>query len=281
MSVPVVPPFVSADRLATASPPPVLVDLRWSLDGSLGRDDYLARHLPGAVYLDLDTVAAGAPTPAGGRHPLPDPELFATRLGELGIAADDPVVAYDQGPGFIAARLVWMLRAIDQPAAVLEGGLAGWPGPVDTGEVTRPPVVRAVRDWPIDRLADADLTASIAARDDGVVLDAREPARFAGETEPVDPRPGHIPGAVNLPVTDNLDAAGRLEARDVLAQRYGSVGALEAGEVIAYCGSGVAACHDLLVLEELGVHGRLFAGSWSAWSADPQREAEDIPPPAP
>lgn len=273
MSVSAVPAFVSADRLATLSPPPVLVDLRWSLDGSLGRADYVARHLPGAVYLDLDTVAAGPPTPACGRHPLPDPAAFAASLGELGIGWDDPVVAYDQGPGVIAARLVWMLRVIDQPAAVLEGGLAGWTGAVEAGEVTRTPVVRAARDWPVDRLADADLTASIAARRDGVVLDAREPARFAGETEPVDPRPGHIPGAVNLPVTDNLDVAGRLEARDVLSQRYGATGALEAGEVVAYCGSGVAACHDLLVLEELGIHGRLYPGSWSAWSADPQREA--------
>ena len=273
MSVSAVPAFVSADRLATLSPPPVLVDLRWSLDGSLGRADYVARHLPGAVYLDLDTVAAGPPTPACGRHPLPDPAAFAASLGELGIGWDDPVVAYDQGPGVIAARLVWMLRVIGQPAAVLEGGLAGWAGAVEAGEVTRTPVVRAERDWPVDRLADADLTASIAARRDGVVLDAREPARFAGETEPVDPRPGHIPGAVNLPVTDNLDVAGRLEARDVLSQRYGATGALEAGEVVAYCGSGVAACHDLLVLEEFGIHGRLYPGSWSAWSADPQREA--------
>lgn len=273
MSVAAIPAFVSADRLATVSPAPVLVDLRWSLDGSLGRDDYLARHLPGAVYLDLDTVAAGAPTPEGGRHPLPDPEAFAASLGQLGVADGDLVVAYDQGPGVIAARLVWMLRVIGQPAAVLEGGLAGWTGPIEAGEVTRTPVVRAARDWPVDRLADADLTASIAARHDGAVLDAREPARFAGETEPVDPRPGHIPGAVNLPVTDNLDAAGRLEARDVLSQRYAATGALEAGEVVAYCGSGVAACHDLLVLEELGVHGRLYPGSWSAWSADPKREA--------
>ncbi|MCA1784229.1 MAG: sulfurtransferase [Intrasporangiaceae bacterium] len=273
MSVTAVPPFVSADWLAAATPPPVLVDLRWSLDGSLGRRDYLERHLPGAVYLDLDTVAAGPPTAAGGRHPLPDPAAFAASLGELGIGQDDPVVAYDQGPGVIAARLVWMLRAIGQPAAVLEGGLAGWSGPVEAGQVTRTPVVRAVCDWPADRLADADLTARVAARPDGVVLDARDAVRFSGEREPIDPRPGHIPGAVNLPVTDNLDAAGRLLVRAALSERYASTGALEADEVVAYCGSGVAACHGLLVLEELGVHGRLFPGSWSAWSADPGREA--------
>ena len=273
MPVTAVPPFVSADWLAAAIPPPVLVDLRWSLDGSLGRSDYLDGHLPGAVYLDLDTVAAGPATPAGGRHPLPDPSAFAASLGELGIGQDDPVVAYDQGPGVIAARLVWMLRAIGQPAAVLEAGRAGWTGPVEAGQVTRTPVVRAARDWPVARLADADLAASVAARDDGVVIDARDAARFAGDREPVDVRPGHIPGAVNVPVTDNLDAGGHLRVRAALSERYASTGALEADEVVAYCGSGVAACHGLLVLEELGVHGRLFPGSWSAWSADPEREA--------
>lgn len=273
MAIAAVQPFVSADWLAGATPPPVVLDLRWALDGSLGYDDYLAGHLPGAVYLDLDTVAAGAPTPAGGRHPLPDPQAFASAVGELGVGDADVVVAYDQGPGVIASRIVWMLRAIGQPAAVLDGGLAGWTGPVEVGPVTRTPVTRTVRDWPVDRLADGDLTASIAGRADGAVLDARDPARFAGRTEPVDPRAGHIPGAVNLPVTDNLDGSGRLRDRAALAQRYAAAGALDAGEVVAYCGSGVAACHDLLVLEQLGIQGRLFPGSWSAWSADPRREA--------
>lgn len=273
MAIAAVPPFVSADWLAAATPPPVLLDLRWALDGSLGRDDHLARHLPGAVYLDLDTVAAGAPTPAGGRHPLPDPQVFASTVGELGVGDDDVVVAYDQGPGVIASRIVWMLRAIGQPAAVLDGGLDGWTGPVEAGPVTRTPVTRVVRDWPVDRLADGDLTASVAGRDDGVVLDARDPARYAGRTEPVDPRAGHIPGALNLPVTDNLDGSGRLRDRATLSERYEATGALDAVEVVAYCGSGVAACHDLLVLEELGIRGRLFPGSWSAWSADPRREA--------
>jgi thiosulfate/3-mercaptopyruvate sulfurtransferase len=267
------PPFITAEQLAHLPEPVVLVDLRWSLDGSLGREDHRQRHLPGAVYLDLDTVAAGPPTTAGGRHPLPDPIDFATALGELGIADGDVVVAYDQGPGVIASRLVWMLRAIGQPASVLDGGLAAWTGPVESGPVNRAPVTRTPRAWPVDRLADADLTAAIAGRADGVVLDARDAARFAGEVEPVDPRPGHIPGAVNLPVTDNLDGSGRLRDRASLSQRYEAIGALDAGEVVAYCGSGVAACHDLLVLEELGIRGRLFPGSWSAWSADPQRDA--------
>lgn len=268
-----VPAFVTPAWLADPPEPPVLADLRWSLDGRVGRADHRREHLPGAVYIDLDTVVAGPPTPTGGRHPLPTPEAFAAALGAHGIPDDALVVAYDQGPGVIAARLVWMLRAIGQPAAVLQGGLAAWDGPTEAGEVTRDPVSRRVRAWPAERLADADLTAELARRADAVVIDARDPDRFAGNDEPVDPRPGHIPGAVNLPATGNLEAAGTLRPAATLRDRYAEVGALDATEVVAYCGSGVTACHDLLVLEDLGVRGRLFPGSWSAWSADPAREA--------
>lgn len=274
-----VPAFVTAAWLADPPEPPVLVDLRWALDGSIGRADHQRGHLPGAVYLDLDTVAAGPPTPLDGRHPLPSPEAFAAALGAHGIPDDALVVAYDQGPGMIAARLVWMLRGIGQPAAVLEGGLAAWDGPTEPGEVTRAPVTRRVRPWPAERLADAELTAALATRSDAVVLDARDAERFAGISEPVDPRPGHIPGAVNLPAAGNLGAAGALLPAEVLRGRYAEVGALDATEVVAYCGSGVTACHDLLVLEDLGVRGRLFPGSWSAWSADPAREAASGPTP--
>lgn len=267
------PPFVSASWLEAHLDEVVVADLRWSLDGSEGPATYRERHLPGAVYVDLDTVAAGPPTASEGRHPLPGPEHFAQALGELGIGEDAPVVAYDQGPGAIAARLVWMLRAIGQPAGVLEGGLAGWSGPTETGEATRTAVTRTPVPWPRDRLADADRTAASALRDGAVVLDARDPERYRGESEPVDARPGHIPGAANLPFTDNLEADGRLRSAAELRERYGAVGALDADEVIAYCGSGVTACHDLLVLEQLGRPGRLYPGSWSAWSQDEARAA--------
>lgn len=272
-----VPAFVTAAWLADPPEPPVLVDLRWSLDGSVGRADHVREHLPGAIYIDLDTVVAGPPTPLTGRHPLPNPEAFAAALGAHGIPDEALVVAYDQGPGVIAARLVWMLRVIGQPAAVLEGGLAAWDGPTEAGEVAPSAVSRRVRAWPIERFADADLTAELAGRADAVVVDARDPDRFAGITEPVDPRPGHIPGAVNLPATSNLGADGTLLPSEVLRGRYAGVGALAAREVVAYCGSGVTACHDLLVLEDLGIRGRLFTGSWSAWSADPAREVATGP----
>jgi thiosulfate/3-mercaptopyruvate sulfurtransferase len=275
-----IPPFVDATSLERIDGEVVLADVRWSLDGSEGYDTYLERHLPGAVYIDLDSVLAASPTAAEGRHPLPSPETFARGLGAAGLSEDEVVIAYDQGPGAIAARLVWMLRVIGQPAAVLDGGLAAWKGAVESGETTRPAVRRRVRPWPQERFADADLTATLARSSDAVVLDARDPARYRGDLEPIDARPGHVPGAVNQPFADNVDPEGRLRPVDELSDRYGRLGAIHADEVVAYCGSGVTACHDLLVLEHLGAEaGRLYPGSWSAWSADPTRQAATGPQP--
>ncbi len=273
------PPFVDASWLDARLGAVALADVRWSLDGSEGHHTYLQGHLPGAVYVDLDTVLAAPPSPEAGRHPLPTPAAFAAGLGAAGIGEDETVIAYDQGPGAIAARLVWMLRVIGQPAAVLDGGLTGWPGEVVAGEVTRPPVTRRPRPWPADRLADAELTAQLARDPDAVVVDARDPARYRGDDEPIDPRPGHVPGARNRPFTGNLDAAGRLRPIDELRARFAEVGALDAEEVVAYCGSGVTACHDVLVLERLGRTARLFPGSWSAWAADERRASALGPDP--
>jgi thiosulfate/3-mercaptopyruvate sulfurtransferase len=251
----------------------VLADVRWALDGSQGRAQHLAATVPGAVFVDLDTDLAAPPSVAGGRHPLPDPETFATTLGRLGIRGTDPVVAFDQGPGTIAARLVWMLRAIGQPAAVLDGGLAAWPEPLVPGGARRPPVDRSAVPWPDSRLVDADVLAALLADDAVVLLDARDPVRYRGEHEPVDPRPGHVPGAVNLP-TSALVREGGLAPADELRRRCAAVGVSGEEEVVVSCGSGVTACFDALVLEQLGIgRVRLFPGSWSAWSADPRRPA--------
>lgn len=267
------PPPIVDGAWVRARPAVVLADVRWSLDGSHGRDGYLEGHLPGAVFVDLDTVLAGPPSPTDGRHPLPSPETFARELGRLGIGADAVVVGYDQGPGTAAARLVWLLRAIGQPATLLDGGLAGWPPEeLEAGEVRRPPVQRHPVPWPADRLVDTDQVERLRHRPTTVLLDAREPARYRGEHEPLDPRAGHVPGARNLPTSAN-HADGRCRSDDELRASYAEVGALDAEEVVVYCGSGVTACHDLLVLEHLGVRGRLFPGSWSAWSADPDRPA--------
>jgi thiosulfate/3-mercaptopyruvate sulfurtransferase len=267
------PPFVPTTWVADHLDEVVLADVRWSLDGREGRDTYLAGHLPGAVFVDLDRVLADPPSPARGRHPLPSPERFAAGLGELGIGHDEVVVAYDQGPGTVAARLVWMLRVLGQPAAVLDGGLANWDGPVEAGEVRPLPVRRRAVPWPAQRLADTELVDRLRTAPDALVVDARDPARYRGEFEPVDARPGHIPGAANLPASANVDDGARLLDPGELRRRYEEAGAMDASEVVTYCGSGVNAAHDLLVLESLGVHGRLYPGSWSAWSADPDRPA--------
>ncbi len=185
------------------------------------------RVVAGAVVVDRDRDLAAAPTDAGGRHPLPEPEAFAASLGNAGIAADDTVVAYDNGDGSIAARLVWMLRALGQPAALLDGGLAHWPGETSPDASTRPPVEVAPRPWPADRIATIDEVASAVA--EGVpVVDARSPERWRGEVEPLDPVAGRIPGSVNVPFTDNLDAEGRFRDPAALRALYEAVGCKQA-----------------------------------------------------
>jgi thiosulfate/3-mercaptopyruvate sulfurtransferase len=268
----VLPPFVTVDEVGSLDDPaPVLVDVRWSLDGSEGHHTYLDGHLPGAVFVDLDADLSGDPSPRTGRHPLPTPEAFAAALGARGIADDDRVVAYDAAGGTVAARLVWLLRAAGADAALLDGGLGAWSGPLERGEVTRPPVSRAVRPWPAQLLADADDVADAGSAGDGsVVVDAREPARYRGEVEPVDARAGHVPGAVNLP-TSSLLEGGALRPVGAVRELATAAGIAADAEVIAYCGSGVTACFDLLALETVGVRGRLYAPSWSAWAADPAR----------
>jgi thiosulfate/3-mercaptopyruvate sulfurtransferase len=266
-------PFMTTAEVLATSEEVVLADVRWSLDGSQGRAEHLAATIPGAVFVDLDGDLAAPPSPEDGRHPLPEPAAFAAALGRLGIGDDDRVVAFDQGPGTIAARLVWMLRAIGRPAAVLDGGLAAWPEPLALGGARRPPVRRSVAPWPADLLADTDLVARLLAEDAAVLLDAREPARYRGEREPVDARPGHVPGAVNLP-TSALSRDGRLALPAELRRQVEAVGVTGTEQVIASCGSGVTACYDALVLEQLGIDRvRLYPGSWSAWSADPARPA--------
>lgn len=266
------PPFVSAATVAALGDRVTLADVRWSLDGREGHATYLEGHLPAAVHVDLDRDLSGPASPGAGRHPLPSPEAFATALGRRGIADDVPVVAYDTLGGAVAARLVWLLRAIGQPAAVLDGGLAAWPGPQERGEVEPVPVTRAVTPWPAARLVDADAVAALAAGPaaDGVLVDVRAPERFRGDLEPVDPRAGHVPGARNVPVGDHLEG-GRLRDPASLRERYARAGALADRDVAVACGSGVNACLGLLALETLGVEGRLFAPSWSGWSSDPTR----------
>jgi thiosulfate/3-mercaptopyruvate sulfurtransferase len=268
-------PLAAGDELARLldDPAVVVADVRWYLDGRSGRAAYEAGHVPGAVFVDLDTVLAAAPETGAGRHPLPDPGTFAGALGRLGIGADAFVVAYDDAGGTIAARLWWMLRAVGQDAAVLDGGLAAWPGPLETGpgrgEGDRRTVARALVPWPDGLVADGDAVAAMSeGRAPGVLLDARARPRYAGEVEPVDPRAGHIPGARSLPAAELLDpATGRFLSPSELRARFEAyVPAADDAPPVAYCGSGVTACHTLLALEVAGIQGgRLYPGSWSAW----------------
>ena len=264
-------PFVDAAWLAGHREDVVLADVRWYLDGRSGRDEYEAGHLPGAVFVDLDAYLASPPSPDTGRHPLPDPEVFARGMGEAGIGDDSTVVAYDDAGGVVAARLVWLLRALGADAALLDGGLAAGDGPLETGPASATAADFTARPWPADRLAGID-----ELHDGGrILLDARDRNRFSGEFEPVDPRPGHIPGARNLPARETLDG-GRLLPRDVLRAQLAEAGVDADSEVVASCGSGVNACHTLLVLEALGLPpGRLFPGSYSQWSNSDRPVATD------
>ncbi|MGW7019142.1 sulfurtransferase [Streptomyces decoyicus] len=275
--------IITATELASelAQPTaPVLLDVRYQLGGPPGRPVYEAGHVPGAVYVDLESELASPPGP-GGRHPLPDLDVFADAMRTAGVRADRPVVAYDGGQGWAAARVWWLLRWTGHPdVRVLDGGLAAWQasgGELSVGQ----PVPRAGDFTPVPGglpLLRADDAASLARR--GVLLDARAAERYRGEVEPIDKVAGHIPGAVSAPTTENVVEGGTV-FRDAseLAKRFASLGATADAEVGVYCGSGVSAAHQVLALAVAGVPAALYVGSWSEWSADPSRPVATGPQP--
>jgi thiosulfate/3-mercaptopyruvate sulfurtransferase len=252
-----------------------IADVRWYRGEPSGREAHRAGHIPGAVWVDADRDLAGPATPEGGRHPLPAPERFAAAMAALGIGDRDAVVAYDDASGSIAARLWWMLRAVGVEAAVLDGGLQAWRGPLETGAPDPAPATFAPRRWPARSIVDTAAIEQLRRDPDALVLDARAAARFTGEIVEIDPRGGHIPGARSAPWSDNVEpASGRLHDATELRRRYEAKGAGDAATVVTYCGSGITACHDLLALAVAGFEdGVLYPGSWSAWSADPERPA--------
>ena len=279
------PPIVDADwlRERLASDPTVRIcHVGSTMAGPEPTNDFEHRHLPAARFVSLDDALAAPPSGTAGRHPLPSPADFARALGDLGIADDATVVAYDDRGGAFAGRLVWMLRIIGQRAAVLDGGIGGWVAEsnddVEHGPVEPTPVVRTAHDWPLDALADAiDVAKHLA--DDGVVIDSRDPARYAGEIEPIDAVAGHVPGAINLLFNDNLDADGRFRAADELRARFAPIVGGDSRPIV-YCGSGVTACHNALALEHTGLGlPRVYVGSWSGWTADPDRPVATGPNP--
>lgn len=261
-------PVVSAEWLSEhlGAHDLVVVDCRWSLDGGPGLDAYEVGHIPSAVFADLDVDLSAPPSVDGGRHPLPTPDAFAAAMARLGVGDQSRVVAYDDAGGVIAARLWWMLDALGRDAAVLDGGLGAWEGPLASGAVTVAPATFTAAPWPEDRIiSKGDLAASL---DEGlVILDARALDRYA-HGGAVDPRPGHVPTARNAPAGANL-AHGRFRAAGELVDHYAAVGVDDSAAVVAYCGSGVTACADLIGLRLAGLpDARLFVGSWSAWGAD-------------
>ena len=264
-----VTPLVDVPWLA-AHPQARIVDLRWSPRGPAAIELFRKGHIPGAVCADLDRDLARPGGP--GRHPFPPPEDFAALLGRLGISEDTHVVVYDDSTGSVAARLWFMLRVHGhERASVLDGGLRAWTEAghaLATGDAQVSPVPpRALR---LDAARIVDRQA-VAARGPGaLLLDARAPERYRGEVEPIDRVPGHIPGAVNAPFSANLGPDGRFRPAAELRALYAALGADSAASVIASCGSGVTACHDLLALELAGLPGaKLYTGSWSDWSHDP------------
>ncbi|MEU7282344.1 sulfurtransferase [Streptomyces sp. NPDC045431] len=267
-------PIISATELATeiAGPrPPVLLDVRWQLGGPPGHPAYEAGHIPGAVYVDLETELAGKPGPGGrgGRHPLPDVAEFGAVMRRAGVSASSRVVAYDGGQGWAAARAWWLLRwAGHTDVRVLDGGLAAWRGELSTATPT--PSVGDFTPRPgALPLLDADGAAALART--GLLLDARAAERYRGDVEPIDPVGGHIPGAASAPTTENVDGEGRFLPAEALAARFKTLGATDAPQVGVYCGSGVSGAHEVLALELAGIQAALYAGSWSDWSSDPAR----------
>jgi thiosulfate/3-mercaptopyruvate sulfurtransferase len=266
-------PLVSCDWLYDHVGDVRVVDARFYLDGRDAQAAYEAGHIPGAVRADLDRDLAGPPVEFLGRHPLPAPEQFAATLSRLGIAHDSDVVVYDDASGSIAGRLWWMLDAIGVQAAVLDGGIDAWPGPLSLEPVVPEPAEFAARGWPEERFAGADEVARAGSDPHELLLDARAHARFTGEeSSPLDPRPGHIPGARSAPWAGNVDGeSGRMLPVAELRARFADLGA-EGRHVVVSCGSGVTACHDLLALRLAGFDDvALYTGSFSGWSSDPAR----------
>jgi thiosulfate/3-mercaptopyruvate sulfurtransferase len=262
-------PLITVEDLDNP-PTQTLLDVRWQLADGPQPDLYASGHIPGAMFVDLERDLA-APPGRRGRHPLPAAEDFERAMRAVGVTDDRPVVVYDDANGLPAARAWWLLRYFGhEHVALLDGGLAAWlaagrplhqgqEAPSEPGDFTARPGAMPV--------IDADQAAQLARS--GVLIDARAPERYRGETEPMDPVAGHIPGARNRPMADNLDASGRFRPRAELAEELAELAGTEVG---AYCGSGITAAHTVLTLELAGVGvAALYPGSWSEWVTDPDR----------
>jgi thiosulfate/3-mercaptopyruvate sulfurtransferase len=269
---------VSAADLLWAGERAVLLDVRWALGDDRGREKYLGGHLPGAVFVDLETELADPPSPAQGRHPLPSLQRLQASARRWGIRDGDPVVAYDATGGLAAARAWWLLRWGGlTDVRLLDGGLDAWVGAGggrETGDVVPEPgdVTLSGGGMPVLSIDEA----AVLPTSGGVLLDARAGERYRGEVEPIDPRAGHVPGAVSAPTTENL-TDGRFRSAAELADRFAEMGAVPGATVGVYCGSGVTAAHEVAALAHAGIEAALWPGSWSQWSNDAGRPAANGP----
>ncbi|WP_211218597.1 sulfurtransferase [Jonesia quinghaiensis] len=286
--------FITADDLRTAveTQPTTLriLDVRWQLGNTSGRNDYEEQHIPGALFADLDTQLAAPASPEAGRHPLPSLHALTDSVRCWGITHDHTVVVYDAVGGLSAARAWWLLRwAGITDVRILDGGLPAWVsagGPVASGNETTTPTDI---DLTAGHLPTITMDEAEGFPEHGILLDARAPERYAGTHEPIDPRPGHIPGALNTPTAHFLNSDGQIlpsvELIDILADtgvldpdqaEDDSEGLVATSDqpVAVYCGSGVTASHAIAVLASLGIEAALYPGSWSQWSQDHTRPAE-------
>lgn len=272
--------IISADTLQEQlkNPQWAIVDCRFYLqEPERGYQEYLDSHIPGAIYINLDKDLSGEIIPGKtGRHPLPDPQVFADRLSQWGIDNSTQVIAYDNKGGALASRLWWMLRWLGhEKVAVLDGAWQAWSGrgyPLESGEVSREKKLFQSTVHP-EYIADIPLVEEIRGDDNFILMDARSPQRFWGLEEPIDTKAGHIPGAVSAPYQNNLTEDGYFLSTAELKERFESLlEGLPPSQVVVYCGSGVTANHNLIAMVEAGYEmGLLYPGSWSEWITDPDR----------
>lgn len=281
-----IPILVTPAWLAARLDDPLVrpVDVRWYLaEPGRGRREYQQAHIPGAAFMDVDDDLSAPRGQGPGRHPLPDPEVFAATAGAAGIGPDTHVVAYDSTGGSAAARLWWLLRYLGHGrVSLLDGGWQAWAEGRHPTEADAPAIAPARFTPRPNRTMIVDATAVEALRHDPrtLLLDARAPERYEGRVEPIDPRPGHIPGARSAPYAGNTATDGTFLPPETLRERYQSLGAGDAERIICYCGSGVTAAHDVLALHLAGrPNALLYEGSWSDWCSDPSRPVATGPEP--
>jgi thiosulfate/3-mercaptopyruvate sulfurtransferase len=261
------------EALRASAAPFRLLDVRWRLGDPTGNERYLAGHIPGASYVDLDRELASVPSPKAGRHPLPAVEELQAAARDWGLREGETVVVYDDNSSMSAARAWWLLRwGGVETVYLLDGGLGAWlaaGGELATGSESPAPgdVKLSPGHMPTVQI---DGVAEIPQY--GLLLDARAAERFRGDLEPVDPKAGHIPGAISAPTTENLAADGRFKSALELEDRFLGLGASNGTPVTVYCGSGVTAAHEIAALEIAGLQAALYPGSWSQWS-----NREDLP----